>query len=288
MDPATSARSRIGAVAWSLVFLVLGYVSMGSLAGAILGVWAARNPAIWESPVIPSLVQAGAGILIYGALTWLVGVKAMKMPAAELGLEGGRTGLSGFGRGFLLAFGLGLGAILLGLPAGSSWTGDGGTFGHYLGRLAVLLLVLLPPALMEEMAFRGTAVATMARGIGRGPAVVVTALCFSAAHRANPDVTVLALGNIALAGVFLGATFFARGGLWTATGAHLGWNVALAAAAASVSGLPFEIPWIDFRPGSPDWVTGGSFGPEGGLLATAVLAVGAVVVLRWRYFQEDV
>ena len=287
MRPPAAARSRIRAVGWSLVFLVLGYVSMVSLTGLVLRRWAASDPTIWESPAIPALVQAGVGILTYVALTWLVGIKAMKMSAAELGVVGGRPAVAGFGRGFALAFGLGLAALLLGLPAGSAWTEDGGAFAAYLGRVAVLALVLLPPALMEELAFRGAAVATMARGIGRGPAVVVTALCFSAAHRANPDVTMLALGNIALAGVFLGATFFSRGRLWTATGAHLGWNLALAASAASVSGLPFDIPWIDFRPGSPAWLTGGSFGPEGGLLATAVLAVGAAVAIRWRHFQED-
>lgn len=287
MFPATSARSRLGAVAWSLVFMILGYLSMVSLAAFVLGRWAVSDPTIWESPVIPSLVQATAGILIYGALTWLIGVRALKLPDDELGLAGRREGLRGFGRGFLLAFGLGVGAMLLGLPAGSTWQFDGGAFGAWVGRVGMMFLILLPPALMEEMAFRGTAVATMARGLGRGPAVIATAVAFSAAHAANPGVTTLALGNIALAGVFLGATFFARGGLWTATGAHVGWNLALAAAAASVSGLPFEIPWIDFRPGTPDWVTGGSFGPEGGLLATVALAAGAILVLRWRDFEEE-
>ena len=58
--------------------------------------------------------------------------------------------------------------------------------------------------------------------------------------------------------------------MWTAFGAHLGWNATLAALAAPVSGLPFDIPYIDYRMGGPAWLTGGAFGPEGGLLATAV------------------
>ena len=92
----------------------------------------------------------------------------------------------------------------------------------------------------------------------------------------NPDVTPLGLGNIALAGIFLGLAFYAPGGLWTAFGAHLGWNATLAALDAPVSGLPFDIPLLDYRagrarPGSP----AGAFGPEGGLLATLALTVGA-------------
>jgi hypothetical protein len=34
--------------------------------------------------------------------------------------------------------------------------------------------------------------------------------------------------------------------------------------------------------GSPAWLTGGAFGPEGGLLATAVLAGATVLVARWN------
>jgi hypothetical protein len=34
--------------------------------------------------------------------------------------------------------------------------------------------------------------------------------------------------------------------------------------------------------GSPAWLTGGAFGPEGGLIATAVLAASAVLVARWN------
>jgi hypothetical protein len=140
---------------------------------------------------------------------------------------------------------------------------------------------------MEELAFRGTPLVGLGQAIGRGRALVVTAVLFAVAHRANPGITTLALGNIALAGAFLGLTFFARGGMLTATGAHLGWNWALAGLAAPVSGLPFDVPWLDFRPGQPDWLTGGTFGPEGGLVATVVLVAGVAWVLRWRDFRED-
>ena len=41
------------------------------------------------------------------------------------------------------------------------------------------------------------------------------------------------------------------------------------------------MPWIDYRPGLPTWLSGGSFGPEGGILATAVLTLAIVVVARY-------
>ena len=72
--------------------------------------------------------------------------------------------------------------------------------------------------------------------------------------------------------------------MWTAFGAHLGWNATLAALAAPVSGLPFDIPYIDYRMGGPAWLTGGAFGPEGGLLATVALigGRGARRALEWK------
>jgi len=86
---------------------------------------------------------------------------------------------------------------------------------------------------------------------------------------------------IALAGIFLGVAFYAPGGLWTAFGAHLGWNATLAALDAPVSGLPFRIPLIDYRAGDPVWLSGGRFGPEGGLLATVALTAALLVAARW-------
>jgi hypothetical protein len=151
----------------------------------------------------------------------------------------------------------------------------------------LLALLLLPPAFMEEFAFRGVALAGITRARGPGAGIMVTALVFGASHGFNPGVTVLALGNTVLAGLLLGLTFLLRGGLWTATGTHLGWNLALAGLAAPVSGLPFEIPGIDYLAGGPTWLTGGEFGPEGGLLGTSALAVGIVVAARWRATMED-
>jgi hypothetical protein len=91
----------------------------------------------------------------------------------------------------------------------------------------------------------------------------------------------LGLGNIALAGIFLGVAFYAPGGMWTAFGAHLGWNATLAALDAPVSGLPFSIPLIDYRAGDPVWLSGGGFGPEGGLLATGAITGALLIMMRW-------
>jgi hypothetical protein len=215
----------------------------------------------------------------FGLATWVFGFRVAGLRPTDLRwTPGGR-------RGFFLGLGLGLApavaALVLTVPsAGAGWRLDGQPFGDWVGAVGRLLGLLLPAAFVEEVIFRGVALVLLARAFGRATAIVGLAVLFALAHIFNPGATPLALGNIALAGVFLGTVFYLPGGLWTATGAHLGWNATLAALAAPVSGLPFAMPWLDYHPGSPAWVSGGAFGPEGGLTASLVLAVATLAAAR--------
>jgi membrane protease YdiL (CAAX protease family) len=173
------------------------------------------------------------------------------------------------------------GLAIASLLGGAEWTRDAGTPSGYLVTVAYTVLLLAPAALGEEMIFRGVPLILLAGAMGRGTAVVLVAVAFALGHIANPNVTALAIGNIALAGVFLGLAFYAPGGIWTAWGAHLGWNALLAALDAPVSGVPFRIPFLDYVPGDPAWLTGGSFGPEGGLASTLALTIAVLVARRW-------
>jgi hypothetical protein len=45
--------------------------------------------------------------------------------------------------------------------------------------------------------------------------------------------------------------------------------------------MPFTIPLLDYHAGDPTWVSGGRFGPEGGVLATIALGVALYFARRW-------
>ena len=265
------------AAGWSLAFLVLGT----ALTVVLLISAAAVFPLGFEAPLQAALVQAACMLLAFGAATWFIGVGVLRLTPADLRWSTAREGSRGFGAGLLLGavpavVALGVGAAIS--PAG--WRLDGGGFAEWLGVAALTGSILLPAAVAEEIIFRGVPLVLLAAVIGRWVAGPLLAALFALAHLANPGVTLLALGNIALAGVFLTACFYLPGGLWTASGAHLGWNLSLAALAAPVSGLPLAMPMLDYIPGGPAWLTGGSFGPEGGLVATIVLLTATVVVVR--------
>jgi membrane protease YdiL (CAAX protease family) len=230
------------------------------------------------------LVVAGTSQLLgFAFATWVIGFRALglrrwdlRWAPPRLGLKGCAVGLTIGAASAVLAM---LGAVLL---ADSHWAPDDGALTDYITQVGKTFVVLAPAALSEEIMFRGVPLVVMAAALGRGTALVLIAgLVFALFHILNPGVTSLGLGNIALAGIFLGVAFYAPGGLWTAFGAHLGWNATLAALDAPVSGLPFDIPLLDYCPGDPAWLSGGRFGPEGGLMATVAITAALLVTMRW-------
>lgn len=149
---------------------------------------------------------------------------------------------------------------------GESW---GGT----ALRLAV---VLAPAALWEELAFRGYlyGVAVEATPDGQGPwlARAASSVAFGLVHLTNPGAGFRTTLIVMLAGWCL-CLVRERVGLPGAFTAHFAWNWVMAAVLhVPVSGLPFATPGYKAEVMGPAWLTGGSWGPEGGLVAALVLA----------------
>jgi hypothetical protein len=125
----------------------------------------------------------------------------------------------------------------------------------------------------EELLFRGYLFQTMVEGMGKIIAVVAFALFFGYAHWRNPNVTTFSLINVALAGVWLSIAYFKTRTLWFPIALHFSWNfLQNHIYSFPVSGIQFE----KFQLGTlvqsgPAWLTGGSFGPEGGALTTVML-----------------
>jgi len=149
--------------------------------------------------------------------------------------------------------------------------------------------VLMVAALTEELLFRGYPIARLALVVGKVRASITLAAVFLLAHTLNPEATVFGLVNIGLAALVLSAAFFGPGGLAAAWGLHVGWNGGLGIVVdAPVSGVNFEMPMVEFSAGGPGWLTGGSFGPEGGLVSTIAMIAALVWLLRnSENFRED-
>jgi hypothetical protein len=155
--------------------------------------------------------------------------------------------------------------------------------------LSFSVVLFAAVGLNEELLFRGYYVTNLAEAWGgsteahrrRGviAAVAVTSLVFAGANLFNPNVSVLSIVNIALAGLMLALPYALTGELGLSIGVHLGWNLAQSWLGMAVSGNEIPGRLLARALVSDGVVTGGAFGAEGGLLGLGALALGSVILV---------
>ena len=151
-----------------------------------------------------------------------------------------------------------------------------------LGMLGWGLAVFTFVAYSEEVLVRGYPLQLLEQRTGRVPALLITSAAFSLMHLANPGISWLALVNIFLAGILLGSAYFLTRSLWLPIGMHHAWNFVQ----GNVFGFPVSGQYepsvfVSINSGS-EFVSGGIFGPEGGILASVVLVAGIAAMYHPR------
>lgn len=142
-------------------------------------------------------------------------------------------------------------------------------------------------SLAEEVLFRGYLFQSLIQGMSFLPAMLAMAALFAAGHAWNPNVSAPAMINIALASVWLSFAYMHTRGLWLPFGLHFAWNFSqttLFGFHTSGGAFPGYSLMTNVQEG-PGWLTGGAFGPEGGVLATLALLVSTAYILKARYLR---
>jgi len=145
--------------------------------------------------------------------------------------------------------------------------------------LLFVSIVLLFGAAGEEMLFRGYLFQVLVKAIGPFATMLPMAVLFGLAHSANLNFTFLALVNTVLWGIVLGYSFILSGDLWLPIGLHFGWNWTLPLLGVNLSGFTMGVTGYSIHWNIGGLWSGGDYGPEGGLLTSAVLVL-LVVYLR--------
>lgn len=168
------------------------------------------------------------------------------------------------------AVGAGMAALAVVGVARIEAEGDAGPF-------CALLVPVYLAGFAEEIVLRGYLLRNMAVASNRTVAVVATSLLFGVAHSANPGFSWLGLANVCLVGVLLAIAVLITDRLWFAAGLHWAWNLVLGPVFGTpVSGLPVS-GLLRTSLSGPHVLSGGEFGFEGSLAATAVVC-GAILV----------
>jgi len=279
------------------VGLMLLAVLLDLVSGANLGdILAGTSPiAMVEAPWVTLVIVPLATFFGVLSATYLSGRWFDRRPFKKYGICLSKAWFVDFG------FGLGLGALLMGLVFLVGWmTGslrvsgffevysqDGGFIAGMLQALVFFVLV----GIYEELLSRGYHLVNLAEGfncklIGKRWALIlaflVSSLVFGLLHLGNPNATWVSAVNITLAGVFLGLGMVLTGSLAIPIGLHITWNFFQGNVFGfAVSGIRTGATVIATEATGPVWLTGGSFGPEAGLLGLGAMLVGSVLILIW-------
>ncbi len=228
-------------------------------------------------------------------LGWGCGRLFDGVPLRALGWTRHRGGLRDFLYGSLF------GAVALALAALIATACGGFHFGTgaailsrdfaktFVGAAGVYVLL----AAGEEAMFRGYPLQTLARALPFVIAVVPSSLLFAAIHLNNPNRArdyklAIMFTNTALAGVWLAVGYWRTRSLWLPLGLHWAWNWTM----GSLLGLPVSgitsltrAPLLRATDRGPAWLTGGTYGLEGGLACTVALIIATAFLWRTRLLK---
>lgn len=151
-------------------------------------------------------------------------------------------------------------------------------------------LNLAAVGLGEELTFRGYQMTTFAEGFGRNSSsrkalilsLTVSSIFFGLVHLMNPNASFLPAVIITLAGLLLGLSYVWSGSLALPVGIHVAWGFfeEFVFGFANSGQAPANSLLQNTGSGPALW-TGGTFGPEGGLLILILIAVDVLLVWLW-------
>lgn len=256
---------------------------------------------VWWIRIVITVVTAAGGVLF--SAVWLTdgihiiitlyGMVTVSLVAIELLRRNGTVNSSGIGFTrstasiAAMAGVLAIGMLVFIISAALLLGGTLSVTAPQMKYLEISLLVLSSAG--EEILFRGTIFQALMERFGQVTAIIITSVLFGLAHSMNPEISFLAIVNVMLAGVVLGAMVARTQSLWSAISFHAVWNSIVYFFIGSVSGQKFQ-PVISTLELSaiPDeilWLVSGPFGVEQGLLTT-ILLLGAIPVI-YRYMKPD-
>ncbi len=154
-----------------------------------------------------------------------------------------------------------------------------------LDKLLIAFVLFIIVAFNEEIMIRGYILGNLSESYNRYAALIASSVLFMLLHLANANLSPIALLNLFLAGILLGVYYIFKRNLWFSIGLHFTWNFFQGPVYGfEVSGLKTE-SIIQASLNGNDYFTGGQFGFEGSLLATAIILI-MIFSIHQKYKTE--
>lgn len=278
---------------WAVLLVTIGVVLLAQIGGGLLyfagaiasGAISLPNP---EDPgaEVGFMPQSAAGmaallVLSFGGIyvllfAWTRFAERRSLMSLGFGVSGPLRRIA-----IGLAAGLGLFSLSTLVPA---------AFGFYvleeqpLAWAGALLLFCAwgVQGTAEELLLRGWMLPVLGARYNWIAGVLVSSAAFAILHGLNPNIGPVAVLNLALFGLLTAFWALREGGIFGVSALHVIWNWSQTNLyGLSTSGMRIEAGLLmDWEESGPDWLTGGAFGPEGGLAVSAALLL-SIAWLLW-------
>lgn len=266
----------------------------------VVGLMLAKNALIpgVSIKLLDALIMGSAGM----ASVWFAARLIDRRSIKEYGLARDRRWMEDLGAGLALGAVAMMLIFLIELAFGwISITGFGWerqTDIPYLFWFSSYLFAMLIIGFYEELIFRGYQIFNMVEGLHSSSisiraasaiAVITSSTIFGLLHAANPNAGLISTLNIILAGVMLAVPYLLTGSLAISIGIHISWNFFQGGLFGfAVSGTPFRGSLIQIKQEGARYITGGSFGPEAGLVGIfGIILILGLSVYYINYRQSD-
>lgn len=263
-----------------LLFLIASALATDPLLGALVRLDASGMPVDWPGFAAFLMISSVTLLLILWFWVWRVERRSL----AAIGLAG-----AGKLRRFLQGHAVGMASILV--VVGAIWLAGGlerapavtslqlagaSNASAALAFMGVLLLCFAVQGGAEEIFFRGWLLSLLARKFNLSLAVVLSSALFALAHFNRGQHSLITASNFLFA-VFCCAWVWRSRSVLGVMGWHAGWNWLLAVGfGLPVTGFDVGIPalLVGLQPVGPEWLNGGTHGPEGSVFCVAFFIVG--------------
>lgn len=154
--------------------------------------------------------------------------------------------------------------------------------------LLINLVFFVMVGFAEEIFTRGYCMSVLRQTKSIVAVVFVTSVLFALMHSGNPGIGILPYINLFLVGLLFTYMYIKGGNIWMCIGYHITWNYFQGNIFGFLVSGTYQEGLLSTTIKENNIINGGSFGPEGGLIVTAIILLGFLFVkLYYRNSNYD-
>ncbi|WP_195947865.1 CPBP family intramembrane glutamic endopeptidase [Paraclostridium bifermentans] len=295
MNKASRAK-KLPSIAWAIVltFLIMDLgLSLGKIPFEIISFSSFANTSIQNENLITLLLE----LLSFFGISLLVYIRVVKIegrPFSSIGFckEGW---IKKYLTGFIVGAVLTISEVALLYSFGLISVNHSPSQPIGLSSIKYVIIILIGwivQSSAEEIVTRGWLMNVLSAKYNVWVGLIVSSIYFGFMHGLNPNISYIAIINLVLAGFLFGLYVLKTNDLWGACGLHCAWNFFMgnvfgfevSGTSASVGTL-FDLNLI----GNPS-LSGGKFGPEGGICETIIIIAAIIVIIyldKKNFFKQS-